>query len=46
MRALAAAYLDEDEDIVQQLAAQILWFHNCVPPDKIADAPPREFYVR
>ena len=33
MRAFAEAY--RDEQFVQQLAAQIPWFHNCVILDKI-----------
>ena len=35
MRAFAAAW--PDEAIVQQAAAQIPWFHNCVLLDKIKD---------
>ena len=35
-----------DEEFVQQLAAQIPWFHNCVLLDKLPDAQTREFYIR
>jgi predicted nuclease of restriction endonuclease-like (RecB) superfamily len=35
-----------DEQFVQQVAAQIPWFHNCVLLDKIADVPTREWYIR
>ena len=35
-----------DEQFVQQLAAQIPWFHNCVILDKVADATTRGFYIR
>ena len=35
MRAFAGAY--PDESIVQQAAAQIPWFHNCVLLDKVKD---------
>ena len=34
------------EEFVQQVAAQIPWFHNCVLLDKVADAATREFYIR
>ena len=44
MRRFAEQWLDEQ--FVQQLAAQIPWFHNCVILDKVADAPTREFYIR
>jgi len=44
MRALAEAW--PDEPIVQQLAAQIPWFHNCVLLDKVADHEARRWYVR
>jgi predicted nuclease of restriction endonuclease-like (RecB) superfamily len=44
MRAFAAAY--SDEVFVQQLAAQIPWFHNCVIMDKLKDPVEREWYVR
>lgn len=35
-----------DSQFVQQLAAQIPWFHNCVLLDKISDPQTREFYIR
>ena len=35
-----------DEEFVQQAAAQIPWFHNCVLLDKLPDAKTREFYIR
>ena len=35
-----------DEQFVQQVAAQIPWFHNCVLLDKLPDAQTREFYIR
>lgn len=44
MRALAEAYLDEQ--FVQQLAAQIPWFHNCILLDKVKQPDEREFYIR
>lgn len=44
MRAMADAW--PDEAIVQQLAAQIPWFHNCVLLDKVKDPTEREWYVR
>jgi len=44
MRAFAEAW--PDKAIVQQLAAQIPWFHNCVLLDKVKDAEDRSFYVR
>lgn len=44
MRAFAEAW--PDESIVQQAAAQIPWFHNCVILDKLADPKIREWYVR
>lgn len=43
MRAFAEAYSDE---IVQQAAAQIPWFHNCVLLDKVKDAQERLWYTR
>ncbi|WP_165250930.1 PDDEXK nuclease domain-containing protein [Paludisphaera soli] len=43
MRAFAAAW--PDEPIVQQLAAQIPWFHNCVLMDKVKDPEERVWYV-
>ena len=44
MRAFGQAY--PDEAIVQQLAGQIPWFHNCVLPDKVTDSTVREWYIR
>ena len=44
MRAFAGTY--PDEQFVQQAAAQIPWFHNCVILDKIKDQAEREFYIR
>lgn len=44
MRAFAKAW--PDEPIVQQLAAQIPWFHNCVLLDKIKQPEERVWYVR
>ena len=43
MRSLAQAW--PDESIVQQLAAQIPWFHNCVLLDKVKDPTEREWYI-
>jgi predicted nuclease of restriction endonuclease-like (RecB) superfamily len=44
MRAFADAW--PDEPIVQQAAAQIPWFHNCVILDKIKDPKERLWYAR
>ncbi|MCP2727902.1 DUF1016 N-terminal domain-containing protein [Symplocastrum sp. BBK-W-15] len=44
MRAFAEAY--PDEQIVQQLAGQIPWFHNCVILDRIKDSAERLWYVQ
>ena len=44
MRAFAEAY--PDEQIVQQLAAQIPWFHNCVLLDKVKDPAERNWYIQ
>lgn len=44
MRAFAAAW--PDQTIVQQLAAQIPWAHNCVLLDRLEDARTRTFYIR
>lgn len=44
MRAFAEAY--PDEQIVQQLAGQIPWFHNCVLLDKVKDAAERLWYIQ
>jgi predicted nuclease of restriction endonuclease-like (RecB) superfamily len=44
MRKFATAY--PNGQIVQQLAALIPWFHNCVILDKVKHAEVREFYIR
>jgi predicted nuclease of restriction endonuclease-like (RecB) superfamily len=44
MRAFAAAW--PDRAIVQQLAAQIPWFHNCVLLDRVTDSTERIWYIR
>lgn len=44
MRAFAEAW--PDEQIVQQLAAQIPWFHHCVLLDKVKDPKERLWYVQ
>jgi len=44
MRALAEAW--PKKSIVQQLAAQIPWFHNCVLLDKVKATPERLWYIR
>ena len=44
MRAFAAAW--PARAIVQQVAAQIPWFHNCLLLDKAPDPPVRLWYVR
>ncbi|MBM4254352.1 MAG: DUF1016 domain-containing protein [Deltaproteobacteria bacterium] len=44
MRAFAAAW--PDRAIVQQLAAQLPWFHNCVLLDRVSDRAERDWYVR
>ena len=44
MRAFAEAW--PDEQVVQQLAAQIPWFHNCVILDRVKSPPEREWYIR
>ena len=44
MRAFAEAW--PDEQFVQQVAAQIPWFHNCVLLDKIRRQEDRIWYVR
>jgi predicted nuclease of restriction endonuclease-like (RecB) superfamily len=43
MRAFAEAY--PDEQIVQQVAAQIPWFHNCVLLEKVKERNEREWYI-
>jgi predicted nuclease of restriction endonuclease-like (RecB) superfamily len=44
MRAFSESY--PDEAIVQQLAAQIPWFHNCVLLDKLKHPDERIWYIR
>ena len=44
MRSFAEAY--PDTAIVQQLAAQIPWFHNCVLMDKVKDLDQRLWYIQ
>ncbi len=44
MRAFAKAW--PDAAIVQQAAAQIPWFHNCILLDKVKDPAERAWYVR
>jgi predicted nuclease of restriction endonuclease-like (RecB) superfamily len=43
MRAFAEAW--PEEPIVQQAAAQIPWFHNCILLDKVKDQKERTWYV-
>jgi predicted nuclease of restriction endonuclease-like (RecB) superfamily len=43
MRAFAQSW--PDEVIVQQLAAQIPWFHNCILLDKVKDPAERSWYI-
>lgn len=44
MRAFAEAY--PDEKFVQQVAAQIPWFHNCILLDKVKDPTERLWYIQ
>jgi len=44
MRAFAEAY--PDEAIVQQVAGQIPWFHNCTLLDKVKDPQGRLWYIQ
>lgn len=44
MRAFAAAW--PERAFVQQVAAQIPWFHNCLLLDRVADAATREWYIK
>ena len=44
MREFAEAY--PEEAIVQQVAGQIPWFHNCVLLDKVKDQEERLWYAR
>ena len=43
MRSFTEAW--PDPEFVQQVAAQIPWFHNCVILDKLSQRSPRELYV-
>ena len=43
MRAFAAAW--PERSFVQQAAAQIPWFHNCLLLDRVADAATRAWYI-
>jgi predicted nuclease of restriction endonuclease-like (RecB) superfamily len=43
MRAFAEAW--PEESIVQQVAAQIPWFHNCILLDKVKDRKERAWYI-
>lgn len=43
MRAFAAAW--SDREFVQQAAAQIPWYHNCIIINKIATPEKREWYI-
>lgn len=44
MRAFAEAW--PDQAIVQQLAAQIPWFHNCLLLDRVHDPADRRWYIQ
>ncbi len=44
MRAFAEAW--PEDEFVQQVAAQIPWFHNCVLLDKLSSPAEREWYAR
>ena len=44
MRKFAGAW--RDSQFVQQVAAQISWFHHCIILDKVPDLPEREWYIR
>lgn len=44
MRAFAEAY--PDEEISQQLAGQIPWFHNCLILEKVKDPEQRLWYIK
>lgn len=44
MRAFAEAW--PEESIVQQLAAQIPWFHNCLLLEKVKDPEARQWYIQ
>ena len=44
MRAFAAAW--PEREFVQQVAARIPWFHNCLLLDRVPDAATREWYIK
>jgi predicted nuclease of restriction endonuclease-like (RecB) superfamily len=44
MRAFAAAW--PDQRFVQQAAARIPWFHNCLLLDRVSDRSTREWYIK
>jgi len=44
MRRFAEVY--PDSEFVQQVAAQIPWFHNCILIDKVKGAEKREWYIQ
>ena len=44
MRAFAAAW--PEREFVQQAAARIPWFHNCLLLDRVPDAATREWYIK
>ena len=44
MRAFAAAW--PEREIVQQAAAQIPWFHNCILLDRVSEPNVRAWYIR
>jgi len=44
MRAFAEAW--PEQEVVQQAAAQLPWFHNCVLLDKVKNASERLWYIR
>ena len=44
MKSLAEAY--PDEPIVQEVLAQITWYHNITILDKVKDPVARDFYIR
>ena len=44
MRAFAAAW--PDREVVQQTAAQLPWFHNCLLLDRISEPATRQWYIQ
>ncbi len=44
MRAFAAAW--PDRELVQQTAAQVPWFHNCLLLDRVSDPATRQWYIQ